>query len=172
MNIRLLEQGDAEPLIRFLRAVPDEDRNFFKEDISDPEVAAGWLNDPRATRLIGVDDDGEIVAELAVVRGIGRSSHVGELELIVAPSHRRRGYGRVLAERGLVEAVSLGLTLVCVQVAAEQVALVEMFARLGFEPEALLRDFIRDRSGETHDLIVLTHHVEQAWSEMLSLGIA
>lgn len=171
MNIRPLEHGDAEPLIRFLRQVPDEDRNFFKEDISDPEVAEGWLNDPRATRLVGVDD-GEIVAELAVIRGIGRSGHVGELELIVSPSHRRRGYGRALAERGLVEAVSLGLTLVYVQVAAEQVALVEMFARLGFEPEALLRDFIRDRSGETHDLIVLTHHVEQAWSEMLSLGIA
>ena len=171
MNIRPLEQGDAEPLIEFLRQVPDEDRNYFKEDISDPEAVDRWLNDPRATRLVGVDD-GEIVAEFAVVRGIGRSGHVGELELIVSPSHRRRGYGRALAERGLVEAVSLGLTLVCVQVAAEQVALVEMFARLGFEPEALLRDFIRDQSGETHDLIVMTHHVEQAWSEMLSLGIA
>jgi hypothetical protein len=45
-----------------------------------------------------------------------------------------------------------------------------MFKQLGFEPEALLRDFIRDRNGAGHDLLMLTHRVHETWSELLTLG--
>ena len=33
-----------------------------------------------------------------------------------------------------------------------------MFQDLGFEPQALLPDFVRDGAGEFHDLMVLTLH--------------
>ena len=72
MIVRPLHPEDRDALVRFLAQVPDDDRNFFKQDVSDPEVVQRWLDDTNATRLVGVDDDGEIAAELAIVRGVGR----------------------------------------------------------------------------------------------------
>jgi RimJ/RimL family protein N-acetyltransferase len=171
MTIEPFQPVFEEPLLRLLHGAPDQDRNFFKVDVSDTEALQRWLNEPRACRFVARNGGGEIVGEVAVIRGLGWSAHVGELELIVAPSHRRKAYGRRLAQRALAEALQLGLTHIYVQVAAEQFALVAMFQEIGFEPEALLRDFICDRNGESHDLIMLTHRVEQTWSELLTLGI-
>jgi ribosomal protein S18 acetylase RimI-like enzyme len=170
MIIRGVTGDDDAALLGFLGRVPDSDRNFFKQDISDPEIVAHWLHDPSSRRLVAVAQDDTIIATVAVIQGIGWSSHVGELELIVLPAHRRQGLGRDLAHRGLLEAVGLGLTHIYVEVAAQQTALVAMFGRLGFEPEALLRDFIRDRNGNHHDLLMLTHRVQETWSELLTIG--
>ena len=46
-----------------------------------------------------------------------------------------------------------------------------MFQKLGFSGEALLRDYVRDRSGELRDLILLAHSVEDESSAMATLGI-
>jgi ribosomal protein S18 acetylase RimI-like enzyme len=171
MIIRAAQLSDSETLVTFLGSVPEQDRNFFKQDISDPEIVQRWLSDPRSQRFIALDDEGPVVATVAVIRGSGWSDHVGELELIVLPNHRNRGLGRTLARHGLVEALRMGLTNIFVEVAAEQTPLVAMFGRLGFEPEALLRDFVRDRRGEHHDLLVLTHRVRETWSQLLTLGV-
>ena len=50
-------------------------------------------------------------------------------------------------------------------------ALVGMFRALGFEPEALLTDHVRVRSGELRDLLVPAHSVEQQWGSMSMAGI-
>ena len=42
---------------------------------------------------------------------------------------------------------------------------------LGFGGEALLRDYVRDRSGELRDLILLAHSVDDRSSAMATLGI-
>ena len=60
----------------------------------------------------------------------------------------------------MVEAVGIGVTKLVVEVAAEQEATVAMFTKLGFEPEGLFRDHVRDQAGELHDLLVLAHFVD------------
>ena len=46
-----------------------------------------------------------------------------------------------------------------------------MFTGLGFEAEALLRDQIRDRTGELRDVLVLAHRVDDNWSGLATLGL-
>lgn len=170
MEIRQITKEDRNVLVRFLGHVPESDRNFFKENIEDPAIVEHWLR-ARGIRLIATDDEGEVMGTVAVLPRVGWSGHVGELELIVAPPHRGAGLGRQLATRGLLEAIQMGLTQIVVEVAADQEALVAMFQRLGFEPEALLRDFVKDRRGERHDLLMLTHRTQEMWSELLTLGV-
>jgi RimJ/RimL family protein N-acetyltransferase len=43
---------------------------------------------------------------------------------------------------------------------ADQKGAIAIFERLGFQPEALLQDFVIDRSGRTHDRVVMSHDVE------------
>jgi L-amino acid N-acyltransferase YncA len=170
MDIRRIEPADGPAIERFLHAIPDADRTFLKEDVGDPAVVAAWVL-PGAARSIAVNDDGQVAGYVAVIPLHGWSSHVGELRLVVAPGSRGHGVGRALARHAVLEALQLGLAKLVVEVIADQEALIAMFRALGFEPEALLADHVRVRSGELRDLLVLAHAVEKQWASMATAGI-
>jgi hypothetical protein len=46
-----------------------------------------------------------------------------------------------------------------------------MVSALGFEAEALLRDHVRDGTGQLRDLIVMAHFVEATWDAMRTIGL-
>jgi ribosomal protein S18 acetylase RimI-like enzyme len=112
-----------------------------------------------------------VVGYVAVIPLHGWSSHVGEVRIVVDPDNRGRGVGRELARHAVLEALELDLSKLVVEVIADQEALIAMFRGLGFEPEALLIDHVRDRSGALRDLLVLAHSVEQQWASMATAGI-
>jgi L-amino acid N-acyltransferase YncA len=169
MEIRRIEPGDRAALERFLDEIPDADRTFLKEDVADPDVVAAWVL-PGDARSIAVEG-GDVVGYVAVIALHGWSSHVGEVRIVVDPDHRGRGVGQALARHAVLEALELGVAKLVVEVIADQEALIAMFVALGFEPEALLIDHVRDRSGELRDLLVLAHSVEQQWASMAAAGI-
>ena len=70
-----------------------------------------------------------------------------------------------------MQGLELGLSKIVVEVVVDSVPAIGMFEGLGFEPEALLRDHVRDKSGELHDLVVLAHLVEGTWSGMATAGL-
>jgi L-amino acid N-acyltransferase YncA len=170
MEIRELEAEDREAVERFVARVPEGDRTFFKEDVEAPEVLDAWTR-PGTARAVAVED-GEVVGYVAVVPLHGWSSHVGEVRVIVDPDRRGRGIGRALARRAVSEAVELELRKMVVEVVADQAATIAMFRSLGFDPEALLTDHVRDRSGALRDLMILAHSAEEQWSSMIVAGIA
>jgi len=170
VEIRLVESADADGLRAFFRRVPEGDRTFFREDVLEPGVVERWHADPDQRRLVAIVDD-QIVGHVAVIRGVGWCAHVAELRLVVDPAHRRRGLGRLLAQRAVVEAIEMGATKLVVEVVAEQEATVTMFSRLGFQPEGLLKEHVRSRAGEVHDLLVLAHFVEPLWASMRTSGV-
>jgi ribosomal protein S18 acetylase RimI-like enzyme len=169
MDIRPIEPGDEAGLTRFFDRIPDSDRTFLKEDVTQPEVRAAWAT-PGAARAIAVDGD-EVVGSVAVVPLHGWSSHVGEIRLVVDPGHRGQGIGRALARRAMLDAMDMSLGKLVVDVIADQEALIGMFRSLGFEPEALLADHVRDRSGELRDLMVLSHAVDEQFAALSAIGI-
>ena len=170
MEIRPIEAGDSPALSGFFERIPESDRTFLKEDVGDPRVLEDWVQ-PDTGRTIAVDD-GQVVGALAVVPLHGWSSHVGEVRLVVDPDHRGRGIGRRLARQAVLDAVDLGLAKLVVEVISDQGALIAMFRGLGFEPEALLTDHVRDRSGQTRDLIVLANSVDEQFAAMSAAGVA
>jgi ribosomal protein S18 acetylase RimI-like enzyme len=170
MEIRQLETRDEAAVDRFLDRIPEGDRTFFKEDVDEPEVRAAWFR-PGTARLLAVEED-DVIGYVAVVPLQGWSSHVGEVRVIVDPSLRGRGVGRALARRAVLEALKLGLTKMMIEVVADQEAAIGMFRSLGFVPEALLKDHVRDQSGRLRDLLVLAHAVEESWGALTAAGIA
>jgi ribosomal protein S18 acetylase RimI-like enzyme len=170
MEFRPIEPGDEPALARFFARIPEGDRTFLKEDVDDPQVVAAWAR-PGTARVIALDG-GEVVGSVAVVPLHGWSSHVGEVRLVVDPEHRGRGIGRSLARHAVLQAVELGLAKLVVEVISDQSALIGMFRALGFEPEALLADHVRDRSGDVRDLMVLANDVESQFASMTAAGIA
>jgi ribosomal protein S18 acetylase RimI-like enzyme len=170
MEVRALEASLAEPLEAFFSRVPESDHSSFAEDVLEPGLIESWLQDRRARRSVAVDDD-RVVGYVAVLPQVGWSSHVGSLRLVVDPAERGKGIGRGLARHGLRTGLELGLSKLVVEVVADAEPAIGMFQGLGFEPEALLRDHVRDKAGELRDLVVLAHLVEGTWSGMASVGL-
>jgi ribosomal protein S18 acetylase RimI-like enzyme len=177
MPVVPLGPARCDALLAFFEELPEGDRTFIEEEVTDPDTVRSWASDTGpGGRWVAVDAGAEgrdVVTGYVAVRPLpGWSDHVGELRLVVAPSRRGSGLGRELARRGLVEAVSAGLSKIVVEVVAEQGPALALFTDLGFTGEALLRDQIRDRSGELRDLMVLAHHVSDTWAGMDTVGIA
>ena len=185
MRVVPLDATHGESLLRFFRALPEGDRTFIKEEVTDPATVRSWAAGPASGgRWVAVDDESdgtggegggntaEVTGYVAVRPLPGWSDHVGEVRLVVAPSSRGTGLGRELARRALVEAVGSGLTKLVVEIVAEQGAALALFTDLGFTGEALLGDHIRDRNGDLRDLMVLAHHVRDTWAGMDAVGVA
>jgi len=172
MEIRLLGARDRQAVQRFLERIPEGDRTFFKEDVDEPEVLAAWVRPgTRDARLLAFDG-ADVLGYGAVVPLQGWSSHVGEVRVIVDPAHRGRGIGRALARQAVMEALNLGLTKMVVEVVAAEESTIGMFRSHGFEPEALLKDHVRDQAGELRDLMILAHSVEESFASLAATGIA
>ena len=172
MDLRPIQPDDLELITEFFLRVPERDRTFFNEDVLDPAVVEGFLR-PREgdLRLILHDDDDSVVGWLALFGGVGWSHHVARIGLVVDPEARGRGLGKQLAREGLLRGLQAGYSKLVVEIIAEERPAIAMFQAIGFQIEALLLDHVRDLAGNVHDLVVLTHHAEQARSELDAVGI-
>ena len=172
MTVVELAPERCDALLAFFEGLPEGDLTFIKEDVTDPATVRSWTTDASpGGRWVAVDDTGEVSGYVAVRPLPGWSDHVGEVRLVVSPSHRGGGLGRELARRALVEAVGAGLSKLVVEIVAEQGAALALFTELGFTGEALLTDQIRDRGGQLRDLMVLSHHVRDTWAGMDTVGV-
>lgn len=169
-GMRPIGPGDAAVLSDFLKALPEGDRTFFKED-ADRDALERWCRDERAGRWLLTGEDGTPEGFVAIVPGVAWSAHVGELRLVVGANHRRRGLGRRLARFAVGEGVRMGLRKLVVEVVSDKEGDLAMFTAIGFQPEALLRDHICDKAGNLRDLVLLTHDVDDVAAAMGTAGM-
>ena len=165
VEVRRLTVDDDGGLLRLFSSLDELDRSFFRDDVTDPAVVAALVNDDHGERIVVVVDN-TIVGYAAVINGWGWSRHVGELRIATSPEYRQRGIGRLLAQRAVIGARDAGLEKLVVDVVAGQDRLFEMFTGLGFRQEGVLRCHVRSAAGETRDLLVLSHFVDDLAAEL------
>jgi RimJ/RimL family protein N-acetyltransferase len=175
LELARLQPGDAQALAGFVAGLPAHDLLFLRRDISQPKVIAAWMQAISEGRLhsLVVREAGVLVGCTAiVVDALSWSRHVGELRVLVAPGWRGRGLGRLLVQQCFAQALELGLDKLVAQMTVDQVAAIAVFEELGFRAEALLRDHVKDRDGQLHDLALLSHDVAAVQSRMQAYGVS
>ena len=175
LELARLQPQDAQALATFAAALPPHDLLFLRRDISQPKVIAAWMQAIAEGRLhsLAVREEGVLVGCTAiVVDALSWSRHVGELRVLVAPVWRGRGLGRALVQQCFAQALDLGLEKLVAQMTADQVAAIAVFEELGFRAEALLRDHVKDRDGQLHDLALLSHDVAAVQSRLQAYGVS
>ena len=81
------------------------------------------------------------------------------------------GVGRTMARDMLLHALERGYKKVTVVIPADNTGALTMFQKMGFEPEALLRDQLcSPQDGTLRDVAILAHLVDDNWSAMLTGG--
>lgn len=171
--LRPFEPGDEEAVLAFARRLPEHDLLFLTRDITQPKVVAAWLRDVEEGTIVSLLAlrGTEVVGTTAVVRdALSWSPHVGDIRVLVAPELRGQGLGHLLAQESMAIALALGLEKLTVRMTVDQHAAIALFETLGFRGEALLRDHVKDRSGQRHDIAVLSHDVAEVTARLSAYG--
>ena len=174
VTFRYMSDGDKEGMLAFARALPEHDLLFLRRDITQPAAVDSWLRDIKAELISTVlaTVDSNIVGYGTIHRNDLRwSSHVAELRVMVAEAMRGKGLGQVLTQEAFAIALASGIEKVIAQMTLDQKGAIATFEGIGFRPEALLRDHVKDRDGNKHDLLVLTHEVAKFEAAMNAYGV-
>jgi len=165
IDIRPMAVDDAESLLAFFRRVPEEDRLYLKDDVTDGKVIERWSRELDYSRVLPLlaRAGTEIVGDGTLHRSRADARrHVAEVRVVIDPQHRNRGVGRTLLQ-ALVDVARreddrLEKLVFEVVGDAEQAA-AHAAEALGFSRVATFSAHVRYFKGEPHDLHVYEHQI-------------
>ena len=161
-TLRLMTRDDRDALLALARSLPQDDLLFLRMDITDPSVVDQLLSRIGSRRTITVlaEIDGRLAGYASVHHNeVLWTRHVGEIRMIIDPKFRRLHLGHRLANEVFAIAKGLGLRKITAQMTPDQAGARATFERLGFQPEALLADYVVDRKGQTRDLLIMSYDI-------------
>lgn len=174
VTLRLMTAGDKAGILAFARALPEHDLLFLRRDITQESAVDDWVEEMKSGEIVTIlaEYQGGIVGYATIHRSLLRwTAHVAELRVMVAESMRGSGLGRVLTQEAFANALAGGIEKMVAQMTLDQKGAIATFEGLGFRPEALLRDQVKDRQGNKHDLLVLSHEVAKFEAQRAAYGV-
>lgn len=161
--LKVAQMKNANAITKFASNLDEQDLLFLRVDITQPEVVENWLANVQSGETVSVLawHNKKVVGYGTVDRNSARwTRRVGEIRVNVVPSLRGQGLGRHLTGKIFDIARRIGLKKLTANMTPDQVGAQAAFTRLGFRPEALLADYIEDRDGGTHDLVIMSYDID------------
>ncbi len=160
--LRPLAQDDFDGLFAFFQALPEEDRLFLADDVSDPALIRKWTDEldfKKVIPLVALDGD-RIVADgtLHIAAG-GWMRHLGHIRLVTARTHRHTGLGTIIARDLVALAGERNLEKIQAHVIEDNVGSVRMFETVGFKKAAVLANVVKDQHGDERNLAIMLNDV-------------
>jgi len=162
ISLRLMLPDDRDRLMEFAKSLPEDDLLFLAVDITRPEALDQWVHNINAgmIKTVLAEADGRLIGHGTLSHNaLQWTRHLGEIVLLLSPNFRGIGLRSLLANELFSIARELGLQKIVARMASEQRNALQVFEKLGFRAEALLGDYVIDRQGRTHDLIVMSYDV-------------
>lgn len=173
-TLRDLAPGENEAILEFARRLPEHDLLFLRRDITKTGAVETWLRGvERGTiKTVVAEEAGRLEGYASIDRGeVDWSPHVAELRVLVSPDVRGQGLGRVLIQEAFALALGLGIEKIVAQMTVDQKGAIASLEEVGFKAEALLRDHVKDRAGQKHDLVILSHDVASFEGQIGAYGL-
>lgn len=169
VTIRPMTSDDGPRLLEFFQALPEEDRQYLRDDVTRQETVDRFVasvGDDHIFALLAFQG-AKVVGNGTLYRSRhGWTVHVGEIRVSVARSQQRNGLGSAIARLLVRHAISAGLDKLVAEIVDNQIGAKRAFSKLGFLPEAVLRGHVKDIHGIKRDLVVMTSDVSHIWSTM------
>ena len=175
VTLRYMAPADKPGMLAFARGIPEHDLLFLRRDITEETAIDEWLADIAGgfvTTLLA-EAGGKVVGYATIHKNKLRwEAHVAELRIMIAEAMRGKGLGRILTQEAFAIALTQGIEKMVAQMTLDQKGAIATFEGIGFRPEALLRDHVKDRQGAKHDLLVLSHEVAQFEARHNAYGVS
>lgn len=169
VTLRPLMAGDEILLGRMFKRLTEDDRWFLDHDVADFGLIENWVNkrDQQKVSSIIAVLEGEIIAFASLIRKYyGSKSHIGQIRMSVDPSFREKLLGTWI----LLDLVNMAMatdleTLVMQLVQERDSALIKSVEKLDFSEKVVLKDYIKDREGNPHNLVIMTKRLYRGWED-------
>ena len=174
-TLRPMALDDGDRLQQFARELPPHDLLFLRRDISKTEGIKRWTDavERGAMYTILCEDDHGIAGYSSLhLTELDWSKHVADLRVATAERARGAGLGRLMTREAFNMALALGIEKVVARMTPDQQGARALFQELGFQPEALLKDEVKDRDGEYHDLLIMACNVDTFLAQRQAFGVS
>ena len=174
IELRSMIPDDGEAMLKFAQSLPAHDILFMRRNIAEQAGIDKWVNDIADGRVHTVIAlaDGKIGGYATIhLTELDWTRHVAELRVSVSLDLREHGLGRTLIREGFKLAVTLGVEIVTSRMTPDQKAARALFEELGFRNEAILKDHMKDKEGEYHDLLVMAVNVDEFLARRQAYGL-
>ncbi len=167
--IRTMRKEDLEESYRFFKSLAPEDRTYLRTDVTKLEVIKARIKaqeEGLVRRLVAVIDN-KISADGGLeLSGREWKKHQGEIRLIVATEYQQKGLGLLMARELWQQALKEKLQDIVVKIMRPQTGAIRIFKKLGFQEEAVFKDYVTDGEGNKQDLIVMRCDINKMWKTM------
>ena len=173
-TVRAMTLDDGEALQASALELPPHDLLFMRRDITKPAGIGRWLDAVRRGAMYSIlCEDAHGIAGYSSLHltELDWSGHVADLRVATADRARGVGLGRLLTREAFNMALALGIEKVVARMTTDQRGARGLFQELGFQPEALLKDEVKDRAGEYHDLLIMACDVETFQAQRRAFGV-
>ena len=172
-RIRVMSPVDSEALMAFARELPAHDTLYMRRDITRQSGVDSWikeLKDGVIYSLLAEDTLGVCGYSTINLNELEWTRHIADLRVATATRTRGRGLGRLLAREAFNIALALDIEKLLARMTPDQEGARVLFQELGFQPEALLRDHVKDRDGNYHDLLLKACSVQSFLAQRAAYG--
>jgi GNAT superfamily N-acetyltransferase len=152
-----MDASDESALIAFFKRIPVDERQLFREDVTQVPVIQGWIRnlDFRCVLPLLVFQGARIVADATLHRDrAGWARHLGKVRITLDPDFRRQGLARLLMQEFIGLAKGLGIAVLEAEILDVQNHAALLFEDMGFQCVATLPQHAIDLAGRVHDMLV------------------
>ena len=169
VTIRSTCPEDTNLSFAFFKALPEEDRQYLRRDVTRYSVVRRRIELVERGRmhLLIALAGGEIVADGALALAThGWGDNIAEIRLIIARPWQRYGLGTRMARELFMLAAEHRVDRIVVRMMRPQKGARRIFRKLGFQDEFVLPKHVRDQSGEWQDMVIMRCNLEDLWQDM------
>ncbi len=162
VRVRRAVPGDATRAVVLASAVAGEEEGWLLADArwrsagDERRYIRALQRHPDAAVYVAELESGELVGRLSLMRDPHpSSSHVADLGLMVAATHRRRGIGTALMRAAEDWANTAGVTKLELHVFPHNSGAIALYEKLGYEREGLRRGQYASSDGGRRDVVLM-----------------
>src|SRR6185369_17349067 len=112
--LRPMNASDESALVSFFKRIPVDERQLFREDVTQQSIIQAWIRNLDFGRVLPVLAfvGPRIVADATLHRDQGGwARHLGKVRLTLDPEFRQQGLGRLLMQEFIDLAKALGVAV-------------------------------------------------------------
>lgn len=170
VSLRPLQRGDEALLLAMFKRFSEGDRWFIHGDVTDPKWLETWVKNVERKKTISIVAvlGNEMIACGTLKREhFGAENHVGKVRISVVPSFREKHLATWMLLDLINLAIEAGLeTLVMPLVEDRDTPLIRSIEKLEFAKEAVLKNYVKDRSGSPHNLALMIKRLHRVWETL------
>jgi RimJ/RimL family protein N-acetyltransferase len=169
VELRLFEKKDVEALYAFFVKLPESDRLFLKDNVTDRALIERWATELNYARVYPILawKGSEVIGNATLHKNLsGWMRHVGTIRIATSPEIQGKGLGGILANELFLHALKSGLEKIAAEMMETQHGAKKVFEKLGFVQEATLKGYVCDQIGVRHDLLILTKDLDEFWADV------